>query len=217
MEKKSHKGLIIILILIILMLLGGFGYLYFTDKISFNLEEEKEVKEDNSVEENKQEIINSEEKYFYDISELKIKNTGVYKVFDDISNNTNSVEEINVYNGKYYAYLYLNGDVGVKAYINEEWKKGTLDIHNVIDIIGFDIPGDETEQLLYMLTKDGSVYKFKFGNIDNDKYSVTKVDDVSKVKKIFISQFSKPNAGGSWALFAITEDNDCIMIEAASV
>ena len=75
----------------------------------------------------------------------------------------------------------------------------------------------ESNQLLYLLTDDGNVYYYRIGDVENNNFNVTKVENVSNVKQLFISSFSKVNAGGSWALFAITDNDDCIMIIGESV
>ncbi len=161
-------------------------------------------------------IVEKDVKNFFDVGELNVKPLSDYPVFNDISDNANIIETIEV--GKeYYAKLDITGNVNITSYKNNTSVKENLNISNVIDIIDFSIPADYSEQLLYLLTEDGSVYSYRFGDSDDKKYDVKMVDSVSNVKKLFISNYSKPNAGGSWALFAITENNDCIMINGSGV
>ena len=165
--------------------------------VSNNFEIEK--KDDNYV------IVEKSTKDFFDASELNVKPLSDYPVFNDISDNANIVETID-FGNEYYAKLDITGNVNITSYKNDTSMKGNLNISNVIDIIE-----------LYLLTDEGSVYSYRIGDSADKKFDVKKIDNVSNVKKLFISNYSKPNAGGSWALFAITENNDCIMINATGV
>lgn len=179
-----------------------------SDSVSKSYEIEK--KEDKYI------IVEKEIKNFYDVEDLNVKEMSNYPVFSDISDNTNIVEEIDNGN-EYSALLDIAGHVTIKNYKGDNSSKEKLNINKVLDIVEFSVPAVDEEQLLYMLTEDGSVYFYKYGSSDNKNYEVTKVDNVSNVKKLFISSYSKMDAGGSWALFAITDNNDCIMINGAGV
>lgn len=223
MDTKNKNNGILFLLIIIIIILSVLCVLFATDNINFKssgLNNSSNVDSSNNNisnqiidKNNEQESIN---KYFYSTNELNVIALEHYKVFEDISNNTNEVESIRIEN-KYFISLDLNGKVNLKSYSNDEWITGTLNVNNVIDIINFDVPAPEFEQLVYLLTDNGDVYWYKFGDLDNKKFVATKVDSVSNVKKLFISRFAKENAGGSWALFAITENNDCIMLKGESV
>ena len=223
MDNKNNNNGILVLLIVLIVILSALCVLFATDVISFDSSElNNNLIEDNSNvnipnqntnENNNQESIN---KYFYDVNELKVSVLDNYKVFEDISNNTNEVESIRIEN-KYFISLDLSGKVNLKSYSNDNWITGTLNVNNVIDIIKFDVPAPESEQLVYLLTDNGDVYWYRFGDLDSKKFIATKVDSVSNVKKLFISNFAKENAGGSWALFAITENNDCIMLKGESV
>ena len=191
-KKKNNKGNIIIVVLIIVIfVLVGISFKSSRTSLTAN---------------NK----------LYDVTKLKIKNLEDYSIFKDISNNVNTIETIYIGN-KYYANLDLSGKVVLSINNNDEWTNGTLDIDNVVDIIHFSIPAMEEEQLLYLLTSDGSVYWYKFGDSSNNQFKVTKDKSVSNVEQLFISTYTKKNAGSSWALYAITNKNECIMLKASSV
>lgn len=228
MEKKNNKVTIIIMGIIIVILVV-LCILFATDIISFNSsvnandkitsdssqsssnEEVKESKQENNfINEN----TNSKETYFYNVDELKIKNTGDYKVFENINSNKNEIKQINIGNGNYYVMLYLNGDINIMRYSNDNWNNNLLNIHKAIDIVEFNSP---SEQLMYILDIEGNVYSYKFGDIDNNNYNVTKIENIANVKKLFVSHYSKGNAGGATALFAITDNNECIMLNATSI
>lgn len=176
--------------------------------VSNNFEIEK--KDDNYV------IVEKNVNNFYDVSELSVNVLDSYPVFKDISNNANIVESM-VFGKDYSVMLDITGHVIIKNYKNDKSVKDNLNISNIIDIIDFSVPAVDEEQLLYLLAEDGNVYSYRIGDSDDKKYDVKKVDSVSNVKKLFISNYSKPDAGGSWALFAITENNECIMINATGV
>ena len=156
---------------------------------------------------------------FYDINNLEVKEYGSAELFKDIKDKENYLEKISVYDeeASYDAILSLNGDVLVDGYVNEKSYNGKLNVDKIIDIVKFDVPSDISNQLMYMLDEEGYVYSYKFGNINDSNYEVVKVDNLSNVKKIFISEYHKANAGGSWALFAITNNNECVMINIESV
>lgn len=214
MKKRLFLG-VIIGILISLLAVGG---LYYFNVISFNNEKEANNKEDDKVvEESNKEINNSkEENTFYDVSKLNVKNLEKWEVFSDLSLCENSSEEITI-SDKITAYLKITGQVQLKEHTENGSNTNVLNVDNIVDIVKFDVPADYSEQLIYMLKDNGDVYYYKVGELDNNNYNVTKVEDVSNVKKLFISHFNKKNAGGSWALFAITENSDCIMIKGESV
>ena len=180
----------------------------------------KEVISDNTdntqVSENDENITKNNSKNIYNVNDLTIKTFDNYPVFNDISNYSNIVESFMVGKG-YYASLDLNGKVTIVKYGDEKSTNGVLNVENVIDILIFERPAFDSEQYLYLLTDSGDVYSYKFGESDNNNYNATKVDNVSNVKKMFISKFNKQNAGGSWALFVINGNNESIMIDAAGV
>lgn len=232
-EEKKNGGLVVsVVILSILVLLLG-GYIVY-DKVledsSPRLDSQNVpvpvVDGDNanqkSIENTGNNIQQKETiKYFYDVKDLKVKALSEYSVFSDISKNANVVEKVDFgFEKDYAAFLDLSGNVTVQKYRKSEDEKGItgkLNVTNVIDIVQFNIPSLESDQLLYLLTDSGNLYYYKIGDVEKNKFNATKVETVSNVKKVFISNYSKENAGGSWALFAITGNNDCIMINAESV
>ena len=232
-NQKNNKGVIALLIVII-VILSTLCVLFATGTISFksndvaNNETNENINDDNNVENNDENnsIINdtkeeTTDKYFYDVKDLNVKALPEYQVFGDISKNKNVVETVDFgFEKDYSAYLDLSGNVTVQKYSKSENEKGitgNLNVNGIIDVVHFSVPATEAEQLLYLLTDNGDVYYYRIGDIENNSFNATKVESVSNVKKIFISNFSKANAGGSWALFAITTNNDCIMINGKSV
>lgn len=180
----------------------------------------KEVISDNTdntqVIENDENKVENSIKNIYNVNELTVKTMDDYSLFTDLSNYSNTVESFMVGKG-YYASLDLNGKVTIVKYGDENSTNGVLNVENVIDILLFERPAFDSEQYLYLLTDSGDVYSYKFGESDNNNYNATKVDNVSNVKKMFISRYNKQNAGGSWALFVINGNNESIMIDAAGV
>ena len=223
-QKKNNGTLVGILIGIIIMLLVV-GGLFATGTIGFKTNtanDNEQTASSNQTGTNDNTVKENEITYFYDVKDLKVTALPEYKVFDDISNNKNVVERIVNFgfDKNYAAFLDLVGNVTVQKYSKSENEKGIIDklnVTGVIDIVHFDVPSLEVDQLLYMLTDNGNVYYYRIGDIEKNSFNATKVESVSNVKKIFISNFTKTNAGGSWALFAITGDNDCIMIQGESV
>ena len=232
-NQKNNKGVIALLIVII-VILSALCVLFATGTISFkpndvdNNKTNENINDDNKVEGNDENNNNindnkeeTTEKYFYDVKDLEIKALPEYQVFADISKNTNVVETIDFgFEKDYRADLDISGNVTVLKYSKSENEKGItgkLNVTGVIDVVQFNIPSMEADQLLYLLTDNGNVYYYRIGDMEKNNFNATKVESVSNVKKIFISNFSKANAGGSWALFAITTNNDCIMINGESV
>lgn len=232
-NQKNNKGVIALLIVII-VILSALCVLFATGTINFksnnvdNNDINENINDDNNVENNDENnsIINdtkeeTTDKYFYDVKDLNVKALPEYQVFGDISKNKNVVETVDFgFEKDYSAYLDLSGNVTVQKYSKSENEKGitgNLNVNGIIDVVHFSVPAVEAEQLLYLLTDNGDVYYYRIGDIEKNSFNATKVESVSNVKKIFISNFSKANAGGSWALFAITSGNDCIMIKGESV
>lgn len=228
MEKKNNSGILVgILIGLVIALFVGVG-LFATGTINFKTntntdkEQTRENNQTNAIENTTNNTTQeTTTKNFYDIKDLKVKALPEYQVFAEISKNTNIVESVDFgFDKNYAAFLDLSGNVTVQKYSKSENEKGItskLNVTSVIDIVQFDVPSMEEDQLLYLLTDSGSVYYYRIGDIEKNNFNATKVESVSDVKKIFISKFNKANAGGSWALFAITGDNDCIMIQGESV
>ena len=231
-NQKNNKGVIVLLVVII-VILSVLCILFATRTIDFKSKDasDNEIKEnindnnagsndDNSnvINNTKDEII---KKHFYDVNDLSVKALPEYQVFADISKNSNVFETVDYgFEKDYRADLDISGNVSVLKYGKSENEKnisGKLNVTGVIDIIQFNLPSMESNQLLYLLTDDGNVYYYRIGDVENNNFNVTKVENVSNVKKLFISSFSKVNAGGSWALFAITDNDDCIMIIGESV
>lgn len=226
MDNKG-KDRIIILMGALIVILVVLCVLFVTNVIQFktgnnesvceNIIDETEKNETgDEILTNQNDNIEVADKSFYDINDLTVKALDEYRIFSDISSYSNYIEEI-VINNNYQAKLKLNGDVEIVSYTNGTYYKDILDVHQVIDIVHFDIAGPEAEQLLYVLTLDGDVYYYRIGNSDNRTYNATKVEQVSKVKQLFVSHYFKENAGSSWALFAITENRECIMLMGSSV
>jgi len=221
-KEKNKSGLILLIIGLFILVLGLGGYIVYDKFLSDNSIKINNNSQDPIVDNNTKE--ETTEKYFYDVKDLKVKGISEYQVFADISKMTNVVETLDFVDfgfENYIATLDLSGNVTVLKYSesgNEKYITGKLNVTGVIDVVQFQIPGmEEADQLLYLLTDNGNVYYYRIGDIEKNSFNATKVESVSNVKKIFISYFSKPNAGSSWALFAITGDNDCIMIEGVSV
>lgn len=226
-NQKNSKGLVVLLAVLV-VILGALCVLFATGTISLN---NKTTTNDdlntgnNTVIENNNTSDNTKQeatiKYFYDVKDLKVKALPEYQVFADISTNTNVVEKVDFgFEKDYAAVLDLSGNVTVQKYSKSENDKGItgkLNVTGVIDVVQFNIPSMEADQLLYLLTDDGNVYYYRIGDIEKNSFNATKVESVSDVKKIFISNYSKANSSGSWALFAITGNNDCIMIKGESV
>lgn len=211
-NSKNNKGVIVLLVVII-VILSALCILLATGTINFNLNKANNNLNQNINENNK---VEDTTKNFYDVNDLNVDALDEYQVFDNISNNKNVTESVRV-GDKYFADLDITGKVKVKSYVNDKWITGDLSVNNIMDIIVFDVPAPETEQLLYLLTDTGDVYWYKFGEADNKNFAVVKVDNISNVQKLFISHFAKENAGGSWALFAITKNSDCVMLKGESV
>lgn len=223
MEKEKSNKKVIALLIIIIVILLVLCILFATETISFksnqpNNENNKPGENiTDNIDDNNTTVENTTQKYFYNVEELNVKTLSEYSNFSDISENTNIVEKIDFGYDEYEATLDLSGNVNIIRHSETEETNTKLNISGVIDIIHFSVPSVETEQLLYLLTDNGDVYYYKIKNVEENNYNVTKVENVSDVKKIFISNSSKENAGSSWALFAITNNNDCIMINGQSI
>ena len=112
-----------------------------------------------------------------------------------------------------------NGKVKINT-TNENEKTITnylLNINNAKDIILFSIPDTPNIQLVYISLNNGDVYYYKVGDTINNKYTATKSNNVSNIKKIFIKRTTKENAGGNWELIAETIDNKYISLNKESI
>lgn len=220
-NKKANSKLVgaLIVVIVLLLVCGGFlVYSLLSNKSDYNLggtENNNQQLSGDSDDSSTNDVVNSGNT-LYDVSKLNVKVLNGWNIFGDLSKNANEVEKIVL--DKYIILLNLDGKVSLNGYINDKLISGSLNVSNVLDIVYFSTAnGDESLNFLYLLTNNGDVYSYKLGNIDNKNFSVEKVNTVSNVQKLFISNGGKENSGGSWALFAITENNDCVMLNAASV
>ena len=87
------------------------------------------------------------------------------------------------------------------------------DINDAVQLINFTTTDGPREQLFYILLSNGDVYYYRVGDAYDKKAVATKVNNVSKIKRLFI--YSHPK--NMWELIAIDEKNQLISLKADSV
>lgn len=215
MEKKSNTLVVVLLTIIIMLVLFAIGLFYMNSKgyISFDnntlTNNTRTTTEGNKTEDN-----NIEEKLF-SIDTSKIEN----KNYDGTYGTITSYYVIGSGTINYSIALHADGTVSVGTTDeNGNGYNDNLNTSNVVDLVQFVVAGTSDESLFYILTDNGDVYYYRIGDLVDKKYNVTKVENVSNVKKIFTYYWGgKPNAGGSWSIYAVTNNDEYIELKGDSV
>lgn len=191
MSSKNRKGkknsVRDIIIIILLLMVLIMGGYLFYDKIGLN---------------NSNNFSNMDNYKNYDGRYGVLKNL----YFDD---GTNGVKY-------YYVNLRLDGKVYYGDYNND--KDDILIKDDIVDIVSFaNGAGDVLVYDIYMLDNNGNVYKTKMSDLIDEKKVVERVN-VSDVNRLISIDWSlRENAGGKWAIVAITNDGDYIELVNSSV
>jgi hypothetical protein len=220
-NQKSRNGIIallivIIIILLVLLVLSLTGTLSFNRTIN-NKEQMTEstnnvtTSNENTTEKSSTNIFDTIDVNKLDYNGKDISDGEVEKIY------INGIESDN--SGYYNISMTLSGKVKVSltSETGNYSSEYLSNIDDTIDIVEFSVPGVPSEQLIYILLANGDVYYYKVGDSITKNYTATKVDSVSKVKRLFIYNYGKANAGGSWDLVAVTVDNKCVTLNSETV
>ena len=223
MEKKSNCGVVVGILIGIVIMLLVVGGLFLTNTISFN------NKSDTKNSGSSNDVIN--EKNESDLNSLEVNEVTFNNEKISISDmdqevihvSSAGVESINP-NYDYYIDLKMSGKVEIRTIgmsqqnSNEYSVEFISNVVNAVDIIDFPVPAEPNEQIIYILQSNGDVYYYKVGDSRNKKYIATKVDNVSNVKKLFIYHYpAQKNAGGSWSIVAVKDNNETVALNTESV
>jgi len=218
MKKNNIKFFVFIIIIVILSVLC---VLFATDiiKLSNNYKDEDINEVDNNVID---ETDNKMEDSLIDIDNLKTNISDLSQAYVKEIKINDTTNELGYEARDFYVKLKLDGKVSLSTMFHgDNYSKNSekdLNINNVIDIVEFSVADVARKQMVYFLTSSGDVYYYTVGDSINGDYEVKKVNEVSKVKKIFLYNYpAQPNTGGTWAIFAINENNECIELNNESV
>lgn len=223
MNKEKNKNGIIALLVVIIIILVFLVVLAFTGTLKFN----KIIKDTQSTNQTTNDNPSSNEKTTEESTSNDFNTIDINKLDyngKDISDGNvehiyiNRDDSINL-DYDFSVYMTLSGKI--KVITTDEngnsFNEYLSNINKATDIIHFSVAGAPEEQFIYILLANGDVYYYRVGDSIEKKYMATKLDNISKVKKLFIYNEGKSNAGGSWELVAITEDNKCVMLKKESV
>ena len=197
-DKKTNKILIIIIVVLLLLItLLSTGIIDFNKNKYSNYEPNNETANNNSKENNDNNEFNNEESN--DNNEVNNKE----------NNQTNDPSEYWLVNNdiiteeKTTELTFKITDNG-KISINNN--KTITNITNAKSIKLFSPPAPY--QTLYILTKDGNIYKYETSELEKENYNATKVDAYTNIKEIVTYQKrSTENKGGCDYIVVIDEDN----------
>ena len=217
--EKENKKLKVLLVILVIALFGLGSYHYYVTYVNVDKTDNKAVLDD------KIETIDGKSET-QDVNEVTFNNERI-SVLDMVKENIH-ISSVGI-NSIYPLYNYdisllSSGNVeiyylGMSSTNSQERKTEILsNVSNVVDIIQLNVAGTPEEQLIYMLQSNGDVYYYKVGDSVKGNYSATKVDDVSNVKKLFIYAYpAMKNAGGSWAIVAIKDNNETVALRVEGV
>lgn len=214
MSKEKNKGLVVWVIILSLLVVGLSGYLVYDKTLKDDTNNGNDVNKEENKDNN--EVDNEQSN---SLEMLNLDKLGSYKNYDGTYGDLENIIFSDIENEKkYYVYLSLDGKVRIADLTNGKGSKN-IEINDVVDIISHTAePSWLSGQYCYMLTKSGDVYYYKLDKVLNNDYSVAKVDNVSSVKRLINVRWGPiQNAGGSWALVAITENDEYINLGTASV
>ncbi|MBQ2873173.1 MAG: hypothetical protein IJE89_04175 [Bacilli bacterium] len=194
-NQKNNKGVIALLIVIIIIL-SVLCVLFATGTIDLksndaNIIDTNQNVNNNNVQENDEfslttfdaDKLNSDVPYAVDVA---------VKVFEET-----------VAEKKYYVRLLKNGKIN----ITQDYHDVTTiisNIENVVDVVGLPVRGSE-DYSFYFLLSNGDVYYYGLKDFNTSKIA-TKVNEVSKVEKIFLAEtIIKANQPPYFELIAISD------------
>lgn len=100
--------------------------------------------------------------------------------------------DINIIKTEYTPNYSFNLDINGRININ--FLDYISNISDAKDIIIFSSPSPD--EILYILTKSGDVYKFNTSNIDSGNLMATKVEEYNDIERIISYKTRKGNSGG---------------------
>lgn len=196
---NDKKGLIGLVVVLSVLVVGLSSYLIY-DKL---LEEDEVNNKDNEIEENDNNEINE----MLDLNQLN-----TYKYTNGKYGEIKSTS----WTGMTDSYS-INLTIDGKVYIhnNNDGKEVRLNIENVVDIISFSKDFADGEGYCYMLTNSGDVYYYKILDAKTNNNDVTKVKELSSVKRIISIDWCSD--GCAWDVFAVTTNDEYIKLGGGSI
>ena len=199
MEQKTNKILIIIIIVVLLLLI----ILLSTGIIDFNKNKYSNYEPNNTTENNNDDLENDNNNDNTEKNEENKQNDNTEE------NQTNDPSE----------YWLVNNDIITEEKTTELTFKitdnGKISINNNKTITN--ITNTKSIKLfspaapyhtLYILTKDGNIYKYETSELEKENYNATKVDAYTNIKEIVTYQKrSTENKGGCDYIVVIDKDN----------
>ena len=213
MEKNNR--MVIILMGIIIVILVVLCILFATGKITFTSKTTDEEKSSLNALDNKK-VDDTE--YGDDLIKLDDIETDLESLGSATVNSINITGNDDL--SDFVVTLKLNGEVSILTVSNKDGNNVTnnLELKNIKEMVEFPVAGLSTEQMVYFLTSTGDVYSYVVGESINNNFTPQKVENVSKVKKLFVYHYpvAKKNTGGSWAMFALDSDNKLVKLNSDS-
>ena len=217
MGNKKNNGTLVGIIIGVILTLLVVGCLFTTGTIGFktniSTDKKEETNDSNVINSNEQVNNNSSEKV--DIIEQTLETTPFDndKLHASISKIvTVPIAEISIkeyeesINGeKYYLRLLKNSKINItKNY--SDFTSSISNISNVVDVVRLQMRGTENF-MYYFLLSNGDVYYYTLQDLSKGKKEATKVDNISKVKRIInTTTYVKGNQPPTFSIVAITED-----------
>lgn len=219
MDQEKNKNGIVILLVILVIILTAFCVLLATETISFKSNSVDNNTDNRHVTESNNPLENTNNSNDININSIDISNLDSSKLSTTENLENGYVQEITfpeIVNGNYnnyYARINLKGKVVVQG-SNTSVSNGVLtNISNAVQLIHFEVPSINSDQLCYILLANGDVYYYRIGDVDDGKLTATKVDGASNVKRLFIYYHEK----NTHELVAINKDNMLISLKKESV
>ena len=122
--------------------------------------------------------------YTLDVSKLEAIKKGDYNTLKIIGDQYNVIT------------LQTNGKVLF------DYERGITNVTNAIDIVR------APDNYLYMLTKDGDIYKYYIGVTKDDGMDATKVEGFNNIKRLVEYSSSRKQSGGCNYIIAIDKDDN---------
>lgn len=190
MDKKNTYLMYIIFVLV-MMILVLVGYIFYTDNL-FGVRDALS----NNIEVKEKEVIENDEQNGSNCPTIVCDNS---IDFDELSKISKS--DYNFVNGAYNNNHSIN--VLSSGRVIVDFENNISNISNAKDLILFSGPGEE---MVYILTMDGYIYKYELSNADNNNYEATKVNEHSNIKHMLRYKTRKAHAGG--CDFVVLIDNN---------
>lgn len=200
MEQKTNKILVVIIIILVLLII-----LLSTGVINFNKDKYSNYETNNEITNNNDYSNSTENNSDDEVSNNTINNEGNNNIENNESNDLSVywLVDNKMITEEKTTDLTFKITADRKISINNN--KSIANITNAKSIKLFSPPGPYST--LYILTKDGNIYKYETSELEKENYNASKVDNYTNVKEIVTYQKRSTENKGHCEYIVVIDNN----------